>query len=567
MNTRVCFWAIAVLLSSYSNASDQDVEPGANEALVEFHQRFVPELVPLGGRVHMAFGYEYSNFAFIEGDDGVIVIDAGWYPGRVQPAINDYRKITDKPVQAIIYTHVHADHTGGSKLFVNEAIDDVPIYADKAWLERFNYDASNLRTMVFRRAFSQMGIVLPEGIEGTVGAGVGPVVRAKGESHFVHPSVLVDEELEITISGVRMVLMHSAGDIDPHLIVWLPDDKVMFSGDTLGGTLPYIATPRFEPDRDPRKFMATIDKMMAYPVEYVAPGHGRALVGRADVLGVLQSNRDVIQFIADQVERYVLMDYTADQIIDVMELPPHLAAHPDLQPRYHRLAWIIRGLYMKHAGWVDETLALSRHTDSEEARRLIAMLGGRDKVLDQAQKALDADDPRWSASLASYVLRVDADNERALAIKVRAFKTIAYTSDSANERNYLLTAVKEMEDGIPWSRVFSRREMFEASALSSGELLATLSIRLKAEQVLEDEFSIGVSIDGEAGDHTLRVKRGILVYQRGRDENADAQLSLPRPALNRIGARTSSWAKELDTGAINVEHGQSIVKRFGELIE
>ena len=41
------------------------------------------------------------------------VIDGGWFPATTAMAIAELRNYTDKPVVAIIYTHLHMDHYGG----------------------------------------------------------------------------------------------------------------------------------------------------------------------------------------------------------------------------------------------------------------------------------------------------------------------------------------------------------------------------------------------------------------------------------------------------------------------
>jgi glyoxylase-like metal-dependent hydrolase (beta-lactamase superfamily II) len=72
-----------------------------------------PLLRKLGERVFATEFIGYSNHGFIEGDEGVIVIDGGWFPGTTALAITELRKHTKKPVAAIIYTHLHLDHFGG----------------------------------------------------------------------------------------------------------------------------------------------------------------------------------------------------------------------------------------------------------------------------------------------------------------------------------------------------------------------------------------------------------------------------------------------------------------------
>ena len=46
---------------------------------------------------------------------------------------HDYRKLVKKPIIAMIYTHVHYDHRGGSPVFLKDAGKDIPVYAPNDW--------------------------------------------------------------------------------------------------------------------------------------------------------------------------------------------------------------------------------------------------------------------------------------------------------------------------------------------------------------------------------------------------------------------------------------------------
>ena len=54
----------------------------------------------------------------VEGTDGVIIIDSGSSVDQAQMVLSEFRKITDKPVSALIYTNGKADHVGGGGVFV-----------------------------------------------------------------------------------------------------------------------------------------------------------------------------------------------------------------------------------------------------------------------------------------------------------------------------------------------------------------------------------------------------------------------------------------------------------------
>ena len=65
----------------------------------------VPNLKKIGSRVYGAEFMGYSNFGFIDTSEGIVVVDAGWFPGPTAEAVRLLRERTSKPVVAIIYTH------------------------------------------------------------------------------------------------------------------------------------------------------------------------------------------------------------------------------------------------------------------------------------------------------------------------------------------------------------------------------------------------------------------------------------------------------------------------------
>jgi len=91
-----------------------DTEQKVNPDLVKFQERYKEGLVKVSDRVHAAFAFDYSNYGYIEGDNGIILVDTGWFPGQAKRSIAEYREITGKPIKAIIYTHLHLDHCGGA---------------------------------------------------------------------------------------------------------------------------------------------------------------------------------------------------------------------------------------------------------------------------------------------------------------------------------------------------------------------------------------------------------------------------------------------------------------------
>ena len=90
---------------------------GANKSLEEHSKIFRKGVEKVGDNLYVAIGYGISNCIMIEGQDGVIIVDTMTTMEEAAEVLAEFRKITPKPVKAIIYTHSHPDHVFGAEVF------------------------------------------------------------------------------------------------------------------------------------------------------------------------------------------------------------------------------------------------------------------------------------------------------------------------------------------------------------------------------------------------------------------------------------------------------------------
>ncbi|MDP5350033.1 MAG: hypothetical protein NWQ32_16835, partial [Paracoccaceae bacterium] len=69
-----------------------------------------------------------------------------------------------------------------------------------------------------------------------------------------------------------------------------------------------------------------------------------------------------------------------------------------------------------------------------------------DTVIENAQAALDADDPQWAMELVDRLIALDTEAPAARALKVRALRVIADETINAPTRNYYLLSAREIEE-------------------------------------------------------------------------------------------------------------------------
>jgi cyclase len=183
-----------------------------------------------------------ANVGWFLMGDGVVAIDSGGDAATAKEMLKQIAETTGgKPVRLLILTHSHADHSGGSRVFV----------------------AAGARVLCQE---SVAGLVLAfltqpaSDSDEALKPGTRPVVESISER-----SIMIDglRNAQIYFLGAA----HTSGD----LVVYLPGDKVLFAGDlALNGRLAFMQSP----DVDPLGWERSLQSLSRVSVEKLAPGHG-----------------------------------------------------------------------------------------------------------------------------------------------------------------------------------------------------------------------------------------------------------------------------------------------------
>ena len=189
------------------------------------------------------------NTGVIIGDEGVMVIDTQATPHMAQDVVRRLREVTDKPVKYVLLTHYHAVRVLGAAAYQAENIiasrlthEMIVERGQQDWKSEFER---------FPRLF--------EGHETIPG--------------LTWPDIVFDGRLTVDLGNCPVEIWspgkgHTQGDT----IAWLPDQKILYSGDLVEfGATPYTG------DAHLTDWPATLDALRALQPEKLVPGRGDAL--------------------------------------------------------------------------------------------------------------------------------------------------------------------------------------------------------------------------------------------------------------------------------------------------
>lgn len=409
------------------------------------------DIISLADNVWMSVGHTVSNVGMIVGDDGVVIIDTGMMVVDARRILVEFRKITDKPVKAIVYTHGHGDHTGGSSVFAEGATPDV-------WArENFNaenkvFAQSGLQPLFRARGARQGGFRLPRELR--INNGIAPVkYPKKGGAIFgskqggvVLPNKLFGgESTTITYAGITLKLVSAPGETSDQMFIWYGDKKVLFSGDNFYQSFPNLYAIRGAGYRDVKAWYQSVDKMIGYDSVAVMPGHTRPIKGRQEVKAALTDYRDAIKFVYDKTIEGMVNGMTPDELVEYVKLPKHLAEKDYLGEYYGSVAWGVRSIFNGHVGWFDgNPTRMDPLPPVEQAKRMAALVGGQGALLQAARNALGSGDEKWAAQLCDHLIALDPGGSAPRMLKADALSIQAEKMLTATGRNYMLTYAQEL---------------------------------------------------------------------------------------------------------------------------
>ena len=137
---------------------------------------------------------------------------------------------------------------------------------------------------------------------------------------------------------------------DDNLVLWLPEQRLLFSGDFFGPLFPMVPnlfTLRGEKFRDPLAYVRSLDRLIALEPEMVLPSHFDPVSGSERVRQDMQRMRDATQFIHDQTVAGMNRGDSLWQLMRDIQLPPGLA----LSQGHGKVSWNVRSIWEHYSTW------------------------------------------------------------------------------------------------------------------------------------------------------------------------------------------------------------------------
>lgn len=294
------------------------------------------EVRKLADNVYQARGV--ANTQVITTSEGHVVYDTGLSTQAAKQRRLMNEALPEGPITHVVLSHSHQDHAGGTRFWVE---DGTEIVTHREYPEEQRY-LKELEDYFWARN-RMLFPFMPETPPKTGIFAYGDVV----------PTILVDQPdiMRFEQGGIRFEILPTPGaEGSDNLTLWLPDQKIFFSGDFFGPNFPQfpnVFTMRGEKIRKPIEYIASLEQIIELGPEMIVPSHQNPTIGAEKIRADLIRMRDAVLYVHDAVVVGMNAGKTVEQLMVEVVLPPEL----DLSQVHGRVSWAVKSIWEYYATW------------------------------------------------------------------------------------------------------------------------------------------------------------------------------------------------------------------------
>jgi len=365
-----------------------------------------------------------ANAHLISTPEGDVLFDTG-LATQVPKQIKALKAvIPEHALTHIIVSHSHADHAGGTK-FWKENSTEIVAHAEFGEEQRYltelqDYFWGRNRTLFpfIPEKPPTIGLIAYGGIE--------PTITVQNGQPYKFSQGGVDFE----------VLALPGAEGADNIVLWLPQKKILLSGDFFGPLFPQfpnIFTMRGEKIRKPVEYINSLERIIELAPEMIVPSHKDPITDKTVIMDGLIKMRDATRYVHDAVVTGMNGGKTVEQLMEEVVLPANLA----LTQQHGKVSWAVKSIWEYYATWFhfDKTTELYG-VPATTVYGDIVEIAGAEALTRKAQNYLADDEPLKALHLIDVVLEADETHRLALLTRKAALQSLLSKAKNGDKNSY-----------------------------------------------------------------------------------------------------------------------------------
>ena len=278
-----------------------------------------------------------SHAMLIEGEHDLLVVDSHVSPNAGMALIDAIKSVSAKPVRYLINTHYHFDHAHGNQVFPQE----VEIIGHRYTREKLTGELGNVLEESTFLSFTEGVPGQIEQMQAQLATTENVDQRAELQARIAvqqahlnslagieptPPNITIEESMSIyqTVRGGGREIQiahlgrgHTGGDV----VVFLPEEKIIYTGDLMVPFLPYMGDAHVDEWPD------TLERLKEFDFDTLLPGHGPIVEGK-ERIDMLQA---YLRDLWANTEALMQRGLSAEQAAEEIDMTAHSSNYPQIR--------------------------------------------------------------------------------------------------------------------------------------------------------------------------------------------------------------------------------------------
>ncbi len=379
----------------------------------------------------------FGNVGMIKcGDEGLVIFDIALRMFR-KKIFKEVRKITDKPVKYLVYSHGHFDHCFGFEPFLKEI-------EEKGWNKPQVIAHENCikRFEKYKMMEGHQNFINSQQFASEMRTGSGGIVSAK---ETLDPTIIIrnNENYSFELGPYKFEINAEWGETDDAIWMYMPEKKVIFAGDLMISGYPNIGNP-YKVQRYPKHWALAMEKMIQKNAEYIIPGHGPLIKGPENVKDCLSITAEAMHFVHDEVVKRLNQGKWFEELFhEMLEIyPEKFKKSKWLEPMYGCYRFGIHAAYRLYHGWYNSgnptDLFPSKSSDIANELLKIAGLNSEDKYFEHAKKLFEDGKLQLALHILDVIIKGTDPKNKELLLKAYELKRKILKNQANKETSFIV---------------------------------------------------------------------------------------------------------------------------------
>ena len=365
-----------------------------------------------------------GNSFLIKTSEGNVLFDGG-LPTQAARQKRLLQEAADGEMKYIVLSHSHGDHTGSINLWKDE-FPEAQVITHERFLEGHRY-LEELKPYFWDRN-RLLYTFMPE---------EPPSADSPLSVGHIDVDVLVrnGDVFNFELGGVKFQALPTPGaEGDDNLVLWIEDQKALFSGDFFGPLFPMVPnlfTLRGEKFRDPVRYMESLETLIKLKPELILPSHFDPIKADDNPVEGMVAMLDTTRYIHDQTVAGMNAGKSVWELMDEIKLPEELA----LSEGHGKVSWNVRSIWDHYSTWFkfESTTELYSVPVRTLYSELAEMGGGAAPFIAKAEARLSEQKLEDTLHFVELALAADPSNMKAYQVQLNALEALltrAYNNGS-----------------------------------------------------------------------------------------------------------------------------------------